>query len=132
MTASLASLKTFAANLKRLPTVVAQKVAAASAPAITSAALTTFDAGEDPYGASWAPGADGSRVTLRKSGALERGVQYVAIGTKIRVVLGVFYAKYQIGKRRIFPGQGAVLPVEYTRALQAATVDVCRVEMGRQ
>lgn len=127
---SIASLSKFTADLRRLPRVVAQKVAAAAAPAITSLALATFDAGENAYGSTWAPGEQGQKVTLRKSGALERAVHYVAIGTKLRVALGVPYAKYQIGKRPVFPSQGGVLPVDYVRALQRVAVDVCRAEMG--
>lgn len=124
------SLKKFTAKLRELPRVVAQKVATAVAPALTVAALQSFDAGETPDGVTWAPGADGKRVTLHKSGALERGIQYVAIGTKIRVKLTVPYAKYQIGKRPVFPRQGAPLPVAYVEALTLASSEVVRTEIG--
>ncbi len=127
---SFASLSQFTADLRRLPRVVAQKVATAAAPAITALALETFYAGENAYGTTWAPGEEGQKVTLRKTGALARGVHYVAIGTKLRVALGVRYAKYQIGKRPVFPGQGGALPIGYVRSLQRAAVDVCRAEMG--
>lgn len=123
---NLASLKTFSAGLRKLPRVVAQRVATESAPAITSAAAATFAAGEDPYGIPWVPGADGKPVTLRKTGALARTVRYVAIGALLRVVLGVPYAKYQIGKRPVFPRQGGALPPAYTKELQTATERVAR------
>jgi hypothetical protein len=129
--ASIQSLRQFSADLRRLPLVVAQKVAAQAAPALTRVAKATFDAGEDPYGVNWVPGADGQKVTLRKSGALERFIHYVAIGTKLRVALGVRYAKYQIGKRPVFPRQGAPLPADYVRTLQRTAVDVVRSEIGR-
>lgn len=128
---SIASLAKFTADLRRLPRVVAQSVAQAAAPAITAAALKTFEAGTTPYGVPWAPGADGERVKLRRTGDLVRYVKYVAIGTKLRVALGVPYAKYQIGRRPIFPTQGGALPPEYVQTLQRAAVDVCRRELGR-
>lgn len=118
---NVGSLKDFAKKLRDVPVVVAQRVASASAPAITEAAHTTFDAGQDPYGVPWAPGADGQAVTLERTGLLKRTIRYVAIGTKLRVALGVPYAKYQIGKRPVFPRQGAPLPVAYTAALSEAT-----------
>lgn len=127
---TVASLQKFSADLRRLPTVVAQQVAAAAAPVITALAKQTFDAGENSYGVTWAPAKDGSKVTLKKSGSLARTVKYVAIGTRLRVALGVKYAKYQIGKRPVTPRQGQELPVAYVRALHRVAVNVCRREMG--
>lgn len=123
------SLTDLAAKLRALPRVVAIKVAAAAAPVLTEAARATFDAGENAYGLTWAPRADGSRATLRRSGSLESGIHYVAIGTKIRVALGVAYAKYVVGKRPVFPRPGN-LPVEYQRLLTQTTADVIAAEMG--
>ena len=125
---SVTSLAKFSEDLRRLPRVVAQKVAAKAAPALTATAQRSFAQSEDPYGLPWAPGFDGRDVTLRKSGRLRAKVVYVAIGTKLRVALGVPYAKYQIGKRPVFPRQ---LPEDYSRALERAAVDVCREELGR-
>lgn len=122
------SLSNFAADLRRLPRVVAQKVAAAAAPAITSLALKTFDSGETPYGLSWAPGVEGQKVTLRKTGSLVRFIKYVAVGTKLRVSLGVPYAKYQIGKRHVFPSTAA-LPSDYVEVLQRTAVEAVKSEL---
>jgi len=128
---NVSSLKDFAAKLRGLPTVLAQKVATAAAPALTEAALATFSAGEDAYGASWAPGADGQKVDLNETGALARGIKYVATGTKLRVRLPVSYAKYQLGKRPAFPRQGEPLPRSYTDALEASANAVIRAELGQ-
>lgn len=127
---NLASLRKFSQTLRSLPRVVAQKVTTASAPAITDAARSTFDASENPYGIPWSPGVDGQKVTLRKTGALARYVKYVGIGTKLRIALGVPYAKYQLGKRLVFPRQGAVLPAAYLRTLSETTENVIRAELG--
>lgn len=125
------SLKAFSASLRKLPTVVAQKVAAAAAPELTAVALSTFNAGENAYGTAWAPREDGSSATLRDSGSLASKIHYVAIGTKLRVALSVPYAKYVVGKRPVFPTQGGVLPTAYRETLERVTADVCRAELGR-
>lgn len=114
----ISKLRRLEQSIRQLPRVVAQKVAERSASTITSLARGTFAAGENAYGDSWEPGAEGQRVTLHKSGALGR-FQYVAIGTRLRAQLGPRYSKYQTGKRPVFPGNGARLPVAYVDALQA-------------
>lgn len=124
------SLSQFANDLRRLPRVVAFRVAEEAAPEITRLGKESFDRGETPYGIDWRPGAEGQKVTLKKTGALERFIRYVAIGSKLRVALGVRYAKYQIGKRSVFPRQGGDLPDSYVQALMRTAVRVVRQELG--
>lgn len=126
----LSRLKAFERGLRELPRVAAQRVAAASATTITTLAIRTYDAGENAYGDKWDPGAEGQAVDLRESGALAGGVRYVAIGTKLRAVLTVPYAKYQIGKRPIFPRAGAKLPTSYRNALATAVARVVPSVLG--
>lgn len=125
------NLKQFAQDLRRLPTVVAQKIATASAPMLTELSRATFEAGEDPYGHTWKSGKAGQRVTLLKTGALKGFLRYVAIGTRLRVALGVPYAKYQIGKRPVFPRQGGDLPDSYVQALERTAVQIIKSELGK-
>ena len=120
------SLKELSANLRRLPTTLAAKVTAAAAPALTSVANSTVAASQDPYGVPWAPGADGKKVTLHRTGALLGFLHYVGIGTRLRVSLGVRYAKYQLGRRPVFPRQGAALPPDYVKTLQQTTAQAIR------
>lgn len=127
---STAGLRAFAASLRRLPMVVAIKVAKRAAPALTEAAQASFAAGESPYGDGWEPGADGRRVTLRKTGALASGVRYVAIGTRIRLALTTAYAKYQVVRRPVTPPNGGPLPEAYADALARATAEVIREELA--
>lgn len=115
--AGLASLKAFSSSLRTLPRVLAQRITEKAAPLLTQEALKTFDASENAYGVPWRPGSEGQRVTLRKSGSLARYIHYVAIGTRLRVALGVAYAKYQVGRRPIFPSQSAGLPPAYQKIL---------------
>ena len=125
------SLSEFAQDLRRLPKVVAIRVCEEVAPELTALSKETFSASEDAYGRSWAEGKKHQRVTLRKTGDLASFLKYVATGTKLRVALGVRYAKYQVGRRPVFPRQGGELPDEYVRALQRTAVRVCREEMGK-
>lgn len=127
----MSSLKDFSRKLLELPRTVAIKVASAAAPALTETANATFNAGENAYGGTWEIRQDGTRATLKKSGALSSKIRYVAIGTKLRVALGVRYAKYVVGKRPVFPRQGAPLPVEYSKTLERVTAEVIRQELGR-
>lgn len=125
------SLSQFAKDLRRLPTVVAQKIATEAAPAITALAEKSFGGSETPYGAKWPAGKKGQIVTLIKSGALKGYIRYVAIGTRLRVALGVRYAKYQIGKRPVYPKQFGDLPDEYVRTLERIAVRVVKAELHR-
>jgi len=126
---NFATLAQFSAALRNMPKVLAQKVATAAADEITSLGLGTFDASKDAYGAPWAPGFDGKRVDLKETGRLSRYIRYVAIGTKLRSVLGVPYAKYQVGRRPVYP-RGR-LPLGYVRALSRIAEEVARQELGQ-
>lgn len=128
---SLETLKNLASAMARLPRVVALKVTEAAAAPITALVTSTFDAGETPYGISWEPGVDGRVVTLRKSGALARGLVYVASGRSLRMRLPVAYAKYQVGRRRVAPAQGSALPKNYSTAIATAASKVITKELGQ-
>ena len=127
---NVSSLKKFSENLRGLSRTLAVKVAATAADEITSLARDTFSQSADPYGVPWTPGFDGRDVTLRKSGALLSTIRYVAIGTKLRVALGVAYAKYQIGRRPVFPTQGGLLPKSYSATLERVTREVCAAALA--
>lgn len=127
---STAGLRAFAASLRRLPMVVAHKVAKRAAPALTELARASFASSESPYGDGWRPGADGRRVTLRKSGALASAITYVAIGTIIRLANLPAHAKYVVGGRHVVPMPGGPLPSDYASALARATAEVIREELA--
>jgi len=124
-----ASLARFASNLRELPRLLGNRVATLAAPALTTVARRTADASENAFGAAWPLGADGQKVTLRKSGTMLRSLTYVAIGQKLRVALTTRYAKYQIGKRPVFPTQGGALPRSYIAALDRVTQEALEGEV---
>lgn len=126
---NVGSLYKFSQSLRELPRRVAEICAEEAAPAITSLAHQTFRAAEDAYGVPWRAGSDGKPVSLYKSGALFAKLVYVSIGTKIRVKLGVPYAKYQIGRRPVFPTQGGALPTAYQETLARIAGEVCAREL---
>jgi hypothetical protein len=123
--ADTSSLARFSRSLRELSKNVAHDVAKRAAPVITKFANDSFAAQADPYGVPWAPGVDGQKVTLVDTGDMRRDIQYEAIGTKLRVKLGQPYAKYQIGKRPVYPRQGGLLPTKYVEALDAIVADEC-------
>lgn len=110
--------------LGRISVATAMRAAERIAPTLTTMAKASFDASETPYGTPWAPGADGQRVTMRRSGALAKGLTFAAVGARVRAVLGVPYAKYQIGRRRILPAGGATVPQSWHDAMAKHAHDV--------
>jgi hypothetical protein len=114
---AIARLRDFGAALRELPKVLGARVAARAAGGISALAKASAAAGRDPDGKAWAPGVDGKPVTLRRTGIMLDLLRYVAIGTRLRCTLGTPYAKYQIGKRHVFPRTGAPLPPAYRDVL---------------
>lgn len=121
--ADTSSLARFSRSLREMSKNVAHDVARRAAPVITQFANDSFASQADPYGVPWAPGEDGEKVTLVDTGDMRRDIQYEANGTKLRVKLGQPYAKYQIGKRPVYPKQGGILPRKYSDALDAIVAE---------
>jgi hypothetical protein len=117
--ASIDAIRVLERSLRQLPRVLAARVARAAAQQLTELGRATFRNSQNAYGDPWAPGAEGQTVTLRKSGALAGTISYVATGTRLRAHLGPRYAKYQVGKRPVFPRFGATLPQTYSSAIHA-------------
>jgi len=116
---NVGTLRRLEQTIRELPRTLAHEVASASASTITELARRTFNASQNAYGDAWDVGAEGQRVTMRKSGRAAAGLAYVATGTRLRSKLGPHYMRYQVGKRNIFPRAGAKLPALYVEALAA-------------
>lgn len=128
---NVGSLRALQKRLNADPQVLAHKVAAAAVGAINSEALRTFSAGQAPTGYVWPESkVTGARVDLVESGRLRGQIRYVADGARIRCIIGVKYAKYQIGKRPVFPPRGAPLPAPYRDAIDRAVGPVYRAFYG--
>ena len=116
LTGNPQKLRDIGKNLGNVAQVTRLKIAARVAPAITGLALASFASGEAPTGEPWRPGADGFDVTLVESGSLRAGLRFVAVGARVRAVLGVRYAKYQVGRRRVLPAPGQQMPASWREA----------------
>lgn len=114
----LSKLSRLASAMRKLPVRLSQQVAAQVAPDLTGLTRAAFDGGRSVYGEARGPGVDGSTLTLRKTGALASKLQFTAIGTRVRAVLSVKYAKYHI-HRGILPSRHR-LPVAWQQAIRDA------------
>lgn len=111
-------LKRLSKTLKSLGTStrLAQKVAAGVAPDLTGRARASFEGGQTAYDTVRPPGKSGA-VSLRKTGKLFSTLLFVAIGTRVRAVLGVPYARYLL-KFGILPRGGSKLPSAWVQAIK--------------
>ena len=113
---NLSQMRDLKRRIAALPTTVAHDVASRAAPAMTGLTRDAFAAGESVYGDARPPAVGGGALTLRKTGATERELRFVSVGTIVRCVLGPKYARYLIGKYAILP-MGA-LPSKWSARLR--------------
>lgn len=105
-------LRKLGARLNKFPTTVVHNVARKTAPVLTQRANSAYTSGRTVYGDRRPTGSNGQPLTLRRTGATEATLRFVAVGTIVRCVLGTPYAKYLIGNYRVLP-MGA-MPVEWS------------------
>jgi hypothetical protein len=117
MKGDLSKLATLRANLRALPRTLAADVARRAAPELTNMAQGSFDSGESVYGDARPAGADGGALTLRRTGAAESVIRFVAIGTIVRTPVFPRYFKYLIAKYGVLPGGNAAIPTAWTERL---------------
>jgi hypothetical protein len=125
------TLREYARHLVRTVGVsTAQEIARRAAPELTTQALASFDAQRTPYGDPWEPGHDGKDVDLVESGGLRRTLKFEPIGTRMRAVLAVKHARFQVGKRSILPPGGRTLPTSWKVTLERISRDVIGERLG--
>jgi phage gpG-like protein len=83
-------------------------VAQRAAPRLLGLTQAGFDSQSDPYGAAWRPAKRNyGHPLLQRTGALRGGITVSPEGSKVRVTLGVTYARYHITTGRgILPQRG--------------------------
>jgi hypothetical protein len=126
--AGFEALRQMREQLRRLPE-MQSAVATKAAPEITSQAVASFDAGTSVYGDPRPPKQDGSTMTLHKTGALRAGIKFEPVGTKMRCVLSVKYARYKI-KFGILPRGGQALPTQWEATITKVAADEFQRRMG--
>lgn len=126
VTGDLGKLAELRKNLGRLAD-VATDVARKVAPRFKGFVEAGFAKKADPYGNAWRPikaatRKRGTKSILIRAGTMARKVDVLAFGSRVRVLLGVFYARFHISTGRgILPRRGR-LPPTWTREIEAASV----------
>ena len=110
------SLNRLAASLRRAPLTLAANVAKRAAPALTQATQAAYSAGRTVDGSARPAAVDGGRLTLKDTGAAQRSLRFVSIGTQARCVLGTPYLPYLIGRYGVLPS-GKQLPTAWRAEL---------------
>ena len=124
------SLGAVASTIRRLPVRAAIAVAATAAPALTTQMRGEFDSGQTAYGDARPEGVAGP-VSLVRTGDLRRLLRFAATGTRLRVVLGLRYARFMIGRFKILPGGRGAIPTAWKRTIDGITRDAIGKELGR-
>lgn len=96
MKGNVESIQALRKKLKKMPVTLAHAIAQRASPAMTQEALKSFAAGESVYGIPRPSRVDGGFMTLVRTGATQRTIQFVANGRLVRCVLGPKYARYLI------------------------------------
>lgn len=100
--------------------VSASRVAREVAPALTAAARAAYDSGTTVYGGARPSGVRGP-VKLVRTGALRSMIAFAAIGSLVRAVLAVPYARYMIGRFGIMPsGDRSAIPPAWRALIRNA------------
>lgn len=102
-------------RVSRISTQGAIQIASEGSSALTGQTQGFFRAGKTVYGDSRPAGKSGP-LSLYRTGATARMLQFVAIGTRLRAALGTEYARYLI-RYGILPNSRAAIPVSFRRAL---------------
>lgn len=124
----LSKLNRMAKALRKLPLTVQRVAATKTAPDITSRARASFESGETVFGTARPTGVDGQALTLHRTGRLLSGVKFTAIGTRVRAVLSVFYARYNV-KYGILPRGRGYMPVSWRESIKTIINDAIAAEL---
>lgn len=115
--------------MRKLPLAVQRKTAEKVAPDVTDKARAAFDSGETVYGTPRPRGVEGNELTLKRTGKLAATILFKVIGTRVRCVLGVPYAKYNV-KYGMLPGSRGFLPVSWRKSIESIVQTVIADELS--
>lgn len=116
MAKGIASIAKLKSAMRELPIRVRADVAREAAPVLNRLLHSDFDAGRTVYGDARPLGVDGKPLDLTKSGKTRATLNFVSVGTILRVQLGTKYARYLVGKYKVLP---TTLPAAYRGELEA-------------
>lgn len=114
--AGLRSLRSLKRALTKIPITATARIAARAAPEMSELAGTAYDSGKTVYGRPRPRSVDGRALTLERTGASRRAMQFSATGRDIRTAPLPRYTRYLIGKYDVLPN--GPLPLEWRERLR--------------
>jgi hypothetical protein len=125
--AGVRSIRALQRALKRMPITTSARIAARYAPVATQLAQDAHGYGRTVYGTPRPRGVDGQALTLERTGAAKRALQFVATGRDVRIPVMPRYVKYLIGTYRILPN--GPLPAEWRERITRIAAEVLYAEL---
>jgi len=125
----LRTLQAFKRAVAKLPITSVARIAARSAPAMSELAGSAYDSGQTVYGNARPQSVDGKPLTLERTGASRRAMQFIATGRDIRLTRLPRYTKYLIGKYDVLPN--GPLPATWRARLTEIAAQVFYDELHR-
>lgn len=127
--AGMRSINALKKRLRTLPITAVARIASRAAPAMTELAQGAFDAGRTVYDRARPRGVDGNALTLRKTGALERAIEFRSTGRDIRTAPLPRYARYVIAAYNVLPPGKAPLPQAWRDRMAQIAAEVLYAEL---
>ncbi len=125
--AALRSIQSLKRALAKSAITSVARIASRAAPAMSELAGSAYDAGRTVYGPARPSGVDGQALTLERTGATRRAMNFIATGRDIRTARLPRYAKYLIGRYDVLPN--GPLPLAWRERLQTIAAEVLYAEI---
>lgn len=105
---------------------VAERVAPKVGPAFRDFVREGFSTKKDPYGGAWKSISEktrkrGTESALVRSGRMREKIDYLPFGTRVKLILGVFYARFHISTGRRTLPKPRQLPDLWSKAIEIET-----------
>jgi hypothetical protein len=127
--AALRSINSLKRALRSLPVTSVARIAARAAPAMSELAQDAHASGKTVYDRPRPRGVDGDALSLERTGATKRALQFVATGRDIRTAALPRYARWLIGRYDILPN--GPLPSAWRERLREVAARVLHDEIHR-
>lgn len=125
----LRSIQSLKRVLQKLPITATARIAAGAAPAMSDLAQGAHSSGKTVYDRPRPRGVDGEALSLDRTGATKRALQFLATGRDIRTTTLPRYAKFLIGKYGLLPN--GPLPQAWRERLRDIAARVLLDEIRR-
>jgi hypothetical protein len=120
--AALRTIDALKKSLRKLPITASARIASRAAPAMSSLAGGSYDAGQTVYGRPRPLSVDGKPLDLHRTGASRRAMNFIPTGRDIRTARLPEYTRYLIGRYSVLPN--GPLPVAWRERLTQIAAEV--------